>query len=390
MTEMNAFEAPRGGAGRPLESSPMTSLLDTSSGSVRRLQRMGAVTVGVSLPRTWVSERDLGVGSPVVVKLVSNGAIVIRSPSGADARVRAQIEVESGPPPEHLFRRLIGSYLRGAEEFIVHQEGGLAPTTRTTVRTFQRRTVHPQIVFEDRENIVLRDVSNGANLGIPVLLRRMFQVVLEMHEDAAKTWQTGSAPSDESMETRDDEVDRYAWLIERTLALRLRDDPGGTSLGGPFEGPLPVFLLTRCLERIADHAVILADNGGHLRESSMPAPTIRALTGYHRQVLDQLRAAFSVAEHPDAKVANEVLDGATALEATHATLAGRFLTPSTPSTLPAAALTSLGLILQSIDRTTAYARDIAQIGLGRGDVEIPVPPPRVSIPTPRFARPLAP
>jgi phosphate uptake regulator len=144
------------------------------------------------------------------------------------------------------------------------------------------------------------------------------------------------------------------------------------------------------LERIADHAVILADNGGHLRESSMPTPTIRALTGYHRQVLDQLRAAFSVAEHPDATVANEVLDGATALEATHATLAGRFLTPSTPSTLPAAALTSLGLILQSIDRTTAYARDIAQIGLGRGDVEIPAQPPRVSIPTPRFARPMAP
>ncbi|MCI4319180.1 MAG: hypothetical protein L3K23_03480 [Thermoplasmata archaeon] len=387
---MNAFEAPRGGAGRPLDSSPMISVNESASGSVRRLQRMGAVTVGVSLPRTWVSERDLGVGSPVVVRLVSNGAIVIRSPSGADARVRAQIGVENGPPPEHLFRRLIGAYLRGAEEFVVHQDGGLSPTSRTTVRTFQRRTVHPQIVFEDRENIVLRDVSNGASLGIPVLLRRMFQVVVEMHEDAEKTWQSSGLATEESMETRDDEVDRYAWLIERTLALRLRDDPGGTSLGGPFDGPLPVFLLTRCLERIADHAVILAENGAHLRESSIPPATLRALTGYHRQVLEQLRAAFHVAEHPDPSAANEVLDGATALEATHATLAGRFLTPAAPSTLPAAALTSLGLILQSIDRTTAYARDIAQVGLGTREEPAVALPPQVAVSARPIARPLAP
>jgi phosphate uptake regulator len=368
MTQMNAFEAPRSGAARPVEI-PLMLNNDPGSGTVRRLQRMGAVTVGVSLPRNWVSQRELGVGSPVVVKLISNGAIVIRSPTGADARVRAQIEVETGPPPEHLFRRLVGAYLRGAEEFVVHQDGGLVSTTRSTVRTFQRRTVHPQIVFEDRENIILRDVSNGANLGIPVLLRRMFQVVLEMHEDAAKTWQSAGSQGEEPMEARDDEVDRYAWLIERTLALRLRDDPGGASLGAPFEGPLPVFLLTRCLERIADHAVILAEHGGRLRESSMPASTLRALTGYHRQVLDHLRAAFAVAEHPDPSVANEVLDGATALEATHTTLAGRFLTPAVPSSLPAAALSSLGLILQSIDRTTAYARDVAQIGLGHCDVE---------------------
>jgi phosphate uptake regulator len=349
---------------------------ESDSESVRRLQRMGAVTAGVSLPRTWVSERGLGVGSPVTVRVLSSGAVVVRSPDDEEERIRTVLHVNEGPPPEHLFRRLIGAYLRGTEEFVVNEPNGISSTTRATVRTFLRRTIHPQIVYEDRDTLVLRDVTKGANLGLPVLLRRMLEVVIAMHEDAGRSWQGVGPTNDEPMETRDDEVDRYAWIIERTLALRMHEDSSTPGIGGTFNGPLPVFLLVRSLERIADHAVILSEQGARLGEAAVSPAVSRALTSYHRQALDNLRSAFAIAEKPEATLANEILDAATALEATHGTLATRFLTSSGSSALPAAAVTALGLALQSIDRTTAYARDIAQLGLsgsetaGRGSPEL--------------------
>lgn len=326
---------------------------------------MGAVTVGVSLPRDWVSERDLVVGSPVGVRIGSGGAIVIRPVASEPTRIRGEIEVAHGAPPEHLFRELVGLYLRGVEQFVVTAPGGLDPETRATVRAFQRRTLHPQIVFEDRERMVLSDLVEGASLALPVLLRRMFQVVVGMHEDAERSWTAHGALPAEPMETRDDEVDRYAWLVERTLAVRLRDSVEVDRERGALGAPLSAFLLSRCLERIADHAVLLADHGARLREASIPASATRAISTYHRQAVDHLRSALSVAERPDPATANEVLDAATALEATHAALMERLVSGEPSRSLPTSAVAAVGFILQSIDRTIAYARDIAQLGLSR-------------------------
>lgn len=326
---------------------------------------MGAVTVGVSLPRDWVSERELVVGSPVGVRVGSGGSIVIRPVASEATRIRGEIEVAPGAPPEHLFRELVGLYLRGVEQFVVTAPSGLDPATRATVRAFQRRTLHPQIVFEDRERMVLADLVEGANLALPVLLRRMFQVVVGMHEDAGKSWTApGSTPS-EPMETRDDEVDRYAWLVERTLAVRLRDAVEIERERGTLGSPLSAFLLSRSLERIADHAVLLAEHGARLRESTVPASVTRAISTYHRQAVDHVRSAFSVAERPDPRTANEVLDAATALEATHAALSERLVSGELSRALPVSAVAAVGFVLQSIDRTIAYARDIAQLGLNR-------------------------
>ena len=41
----------------------------------RRLQRMGAVTVGVSLPREWVGRRGLAAGHPVFVRSLPDGSL---------------------------------------------------------------------------------------------------------------------------------------------------------------------------------------------------------------------------------------------------------------------------------------------------------------------------
>lgn len=104
----------------------------------------------------------------------------------------------------------------------------------------------------------------------------------------------------------------------------------------------------------------------------MPAAITRAITSYHRQAIDHLRSAYGVAERPDPATANEVLDAATALEATHVALAERLVGGDGVRSLPAPAVAALGFVLQSVDRTIAYARDIAQLGLGRDGDAVPL------------------
>lgn len=325
----------------------------------RRLQRMGAVTVGVSLPREWVGQHQLTVGSPVYLQPLPDGSLVVRSRAADDERRVAEITVRADRPREHLFRRLIAAYLDGAQEFRVREPGGLTLETRSVARAFARRTIQPEIVSEEDGLLVLRDVSRGGDLALVPLLRRMHQVVLRLQEEAIGIVSNPHRAPSAEWAARDDEVDRHAWLIERILALRAvraRGEPAVTQ----------TLLLVRSLERTADHAVLIAEHGGRWGETSPPGRLVRTVLDFHAQARRFLAEAFAAAMDGDAEAANDLLDTGEALHTQYQTLIESVLARRTTPPLPEAGRTELALLLQSIDRTIAYSEDLAEAGLDSG------------------------
>ncbi len=331
----------------------------------RRLQRMGAVTIGVSLPKPWVARHRLGVGSPIKLRALADDSILLRAEPPHPGGLGAVVAVDRTASPEHLFRDLVGSYISGAHEFEILEPGGLRPETRQIVRTFARRTLQIEIVSEDAERLVLRDVSRGGDLALGPVLHRMFQVVLDLQRQAGAAWGESEPTEAVSLGLRDDEVDRYAWLVERVLALRLAPETLGEYPQTAEGHPLHALLLTRYLERIADHAVKIADVHARLGGARLPPRLTSALRDLHGQILRALEAAVEVAEHPDSARANEVIDTTEALHQTQETLREGLLARARPADLTPAAAAGLGLVLESLDRTVAYAQDIAEIGLDR-------------------------
>jgi phosphate uptake regulator len=326
---------------------------------------MGSVTVGVVLPKSWVGERGLAPGSPVEVRTLRDGALLVRAPEPDGGRDTCTIPVPSNTPPEHLFRQLVAAYLGGATEVVLVEPGGITAETRSIARVFGRRTVQPEVVSDEGDVLVLRDISAGPELALPLLLRRMFQLVHEMQKTAGGFLDPNQRADLGSLAQRDDEVDRQAWLVERTLVLRLDPLRLGEGEAIPRHDPLSPLLLARALERIGDHAVILGENAARLAECPVPEAVTSALRAYHRQALDYLTSAFDVVEHPEVDGANDLIDTGEALLAAHASLTESFLVRDGAPELSPLSSACLGLVLQSIDRTAAYAQDIAQVGLDR-------------------------
>ncbi len=325
---------------------------------------MGVVTIGVSLPREWVGRRNLGVGSPVYLEPLADGSLVVRDRPDPDEPRVAQINVRVDRPREHLFRQLIAAYLDGAKEFHIREPGGVSAETRATARAFARRTIQPEIVSEDGDHLFLRDVSRGRELDLSPLLKRMHQVVSRLQEEAEGTF-TGArreAPGD--WPNRDDEVDRYAWLVERILTLKSTSPSGGAPV--PFGSIPQVLLLVRSLERTADHAVLIAEHGARWAETS-PAPRlVRAVKDLHDQARQLFARAFRAALDGDTGSANDLLDAGEALHTHYRTLVESMLTHLGGPPIPEAGRVELALLLQSIDRTVAYSEDIAEAGLDSG------------------------
>jgi phosphate uptake regulator len=326
---------------------------------------MGSVTVGVVLPKAWVGERGLAPGSPLEVRTLNDGALLVRAPESDGGRDTCTIPVPPNTPPEHLFRQLVAAYLGGATEVVLVEPGGVTADTRSIAKVFGRRTIQPEIVNDEGEVLVLRDISAGPDLSMPLLLRRMFQMVHEMQTTAGGFLDPTHPVDLGGLSQRDDEVDRQAWLVERTLVLRLDPRRWGEGDPVPRHDPLSPLLLARALERVGDHAVILGENAARLSECPVPESISSALRAYHRQALEYLASAFHAVEHPEVDRANDLIDTGEALLAAHATLWESFLVRDGAPELTPLASACLGLVLQSIDRTAAYAQDIAQVGLDR-------------------------
>jgi phosphate uptake regulator len=358
---------PRAEAAAPRPNRPPVLAEPGSEVEERRLHRLGSVSVGIALPRQWVTRHGLRSGGAVFVSTRPDGTILVRDGRDLPASATAQLHVASGATPEHLFRQLLRAYLSGAQRFEVSEPAGLSPATRGAVLDFVRRTIRPEVVSDDGDQIVVADVSRGADLAVGPVLRRMAQVVLERIRFAGKSWVDTAAVHSDDWRARDDEVDRHAWLIERILVLRPWPEAGPGGFPSALSETFAPLVLARSLERAADHAVLIAERGSRLREANLPETAYRALTSYHRQVVDHLELACRVAEARDPTDANLVVDAGEALHETAAALRERFWTRSGSSTLPPSVIANLGLLIESLDRITAYAQDIAQLAVPPSD-----------------------
>jgi len=276
-------------------------------------------------------------------------------PADATGGVQAILQAGRGEPSEHLFRRLLGTYLAGAREFVIRERPTIGPGTREVVRTFCRRTRQPEIISDEAGALHLRDLAFESPIPLDQRILRMGRLVIDFHREAVDSWSHLPFLEDGYWERRDDEIDREAWYIERVAAIRL------AAMGRGAEW-LGLWTTARSLERIADHAVVIGEVGRRLVDLPNGVGPVTSLRQFHRQAMEHLDGALRA---PDGATANDLLDLGDALQASGRALSDRLLPAVGGGSMPPATAAAVTRVLESIGRTVAYAQDIAQVALDR-------------------------
>ena len=274
-------------------------------------------------------------------------------PPAPDRSPTATIPVSRGEPSEHLFRRLLGAYLAGAREFVLRERPTVTARTREVVRTFCRRTRQPEIISDEAGVLRLRDLAYESPVPLAQRVGRMGRIVADFHRDAVASWSHLPLGEDGQWERRDDEIDREAWYLQRLAAIQIEAGTDGTRVLGPWT-------VARSLERIADHAVVLAEAGRRLVDLPQGSSTLVSLRQFHEQAMAHLEGVLA---STDEASANDLLDMGEALAASGRSIADRLLPPVNGVSMPPATAAAVARILESIGRTIAYAQDIAQVTL---------------------------
>ncbi len=325
---------------------------------IRRVQKTGASTMTVSLPKDWIVANSIKPGTPVAVRVLNDGTVSI-DPRMHEEREESRkvIMVDENETKEHLTRKLIGAYLAGYNVIEVRSKGRLDLDLKHGVKEISRMVIGPEVIEETSNTIVLHDLSDPVELPQEKCVRRMHLIVDSMHKDAIASLKDQDAALAQDVIDRDADVDRLYWMAVKQYNLILKDRKLGEKIGVDiFEG-MSLMLVARGVERIGDHAEKIAHHSLILTESHSKITDVGEIGDLSDQAIRILDKAMQAFFLKDIESANGIIDQGDELVQNCQNIGVNSRSPTNASVV---AKTS---ILDSITRTAMYAMDIAEIAI---------------------------
>ena len=326
----------------------------------RRIQKTGGSTFIISLPKSWVMARGLHAGDVLLFTPRSDGSLTVYAEQTERAETsRAIVPISNSMESEHLFRLLVAEYIAGAPLLEIRTEGRMNARTRDVIRGFTQRMIGPEILEETADAVVVQDVVGANPLPIPSVIRRMHQMVRAMQVDAMAAFHAQDASIAKDVIERDWEVDRLHWFVEKQVTTALRDARSLTAVGLTLPECATYLLASRTLERIADHAVRIAETVSVLGKETPPASLLTPLDQMAASAASALSDALDALEKRDVARANAVVDSAKRVTKERDKILREL------STKRGRLAVGIAYVLESLERSAFYASDLAEIAINQ-------------------------
>jgi phosphate uptake regulator len=327
---------------------------------LRKVQITGGSTFIISLPKTWVSQMGLKKGS--VIRITQKDDLTLcLTPEDADTQDtqrRVVINPITEDTPDSIVRRVVSSYLVGYNIIqLRNQHQRLDSGQRFSVKDFTRKKlVGTEILSDLPQDLTLQVLLSYTELSVKDALRRMSVIAASMHRDAIIALGTEDLNLAREIVAMDDEVDRFNLYIVRLLKVAVVDGHilKESGLKSPREC-LGYRLITKSVERMADHAVNIARNRLELTLSTINEDLLSELKNLSDFALEIFESSMDAVFDESYESADKVLNMAENTRKMEADILQKIVKYASLEEVPA-----FRLIVESILRTAEYGADIAE------------------------------
>jgi phosphate uptake regulator len=328
----------------------------------RKLQFTGGSTYIISLPKRWIDQNQLKKGSVIRLREEEGGLLsIIPTDTAIQQRPEeASIKVEANDPPDAVIRKTVSTYLVGYN--IIHIKGEskkqLSTKQRREIKTFSRNMlVGTEIVIDTPQELTLQVLLSYPELSVQSALRRMSIITASMQRDAITALKGLDRQHAKEVLITDNEVDRFNLYIIRQLKTAIQNPRIIKEIGlKNARDCLGYRLITKAVERTADHAASIADNVLLIKNKLEPE-TIEKLEKMSNLAVSMFENAIEALFRQDYALAESIVEKTkdiSSMEKEAVVSSQKIDVEDAPY---------LRLIIESIRRTAEYASDIAEVVL---------------------------
>ncbi|MDG6256278.1 MAG: phosphate uptake regulator PhoU [Methanomicrobiaceae archaeon] len=264
---------------------------------IRKVQISGGSSYIVSLPKNWIKQTKIQKNDPVGLIVQRDGTLLVTpNIKGEKIQKVKEFEVSTSTDQTYLLRCIIGAYIAGYDTIRIWAHARLPPFVLGLVRDFTSNAVGQEVVEETETAIVIKDLLNPSEMPFDNTLKRMSVIVKGMHEDAVTALKTGDRALAEDVISRDTDIDRLHWLIARQNNLIVSDLNLSRRMNISIGTAEEYFMISRIIERIADHSTRIAYNVIELigkTENSKISGDIEKASAYALNIFHSSMHAFN-------------------------------------------------------------------------------------------------
>jgi phosphate uptake regulator len=328
----------------------------------RKLQFTGGSTYILSLPKRWITQNQLGKGSVIKLREEEGGLLSIIPNDIATQQKpnEAYIKVTPKDSPDSVIRKTISTYLLGYNMIHIKakDQKQLSAKQRQQVKDFSRRMlVGTEIVTDTLQELTLQVLLSYPELSVQNALRRMSIITASMHKDAMTALKGLDHQQAKGVITTDNEVDRFSLYIVRQLKTAIESPRIIKEIGlQNARDCLGYRLVTKSVERTADHAANIAENVLSLKRR-LGTETLEKLETMSNIAISMFETAIEALFRQDFNLADSTI------EKTKDVISIEKEAVISSQKVDVEEAPYLRLIVESIRRTAEYASDIAEIVL---------------------------
>ncbi len=326
---------------------------------IRKVQITGGSSMMITLPKEWTEAVGLKKNDPVSLQPQSDGSLIIYT-GGHDGTVTLpskKIMADDIEDRDFLYRQLIGAYIAGHGTIELISETEINNMCISVASSFVQTAIGLEIMEESDNRIVIQDLMNPGQIRPMKSIDRMVVLVRNMLNDVLDSVSKKDNSLLNGMGERDREVDRIHWLILRQVSINQRDVTISQKQGLSLAAITRCSTVSRTIERIGDHAVLLSKNMCSLLIDDSTDVVDRAIVDAGREVISLFSDSVSTWKSKDMVSANECIKR------------GRELVEKSDriskmtDKLTGKAAISTGLIAGSVRRIAEYSMDICEVAI---------------------------
>ncbi len=331
---------------------------------LRKLQMTGGASYTVSLPKGWVKEQGLKVGDVVAVLPRPDSSLTLvaheKIPSADDKSSEVTLTASKDQDREEILRTFVAQYLAGYDVVRIRFPTSAKPDLRTYLREAARRMfVGSEIIEESKDELIVQCLSSYGDLPTPKIISRMSLISKLMLRDAVESVRSKDQALAEEVIKRDEEIDRFYLFIVRQLTMAVLNRSLIQEIGLSDPRDCLVYrVVSKSLERIADHATTIAEMSSRIDEP-LPPRLGEDLAKVSELTNTILEDSFKALAKVDGGLANGSIVSAKKIERDAESIMDKLF----DYRLNQKTVVAVRLALESLKRITEYSEDIAEMAI---------------------------
>lgn len=312
----------------------------------------------ITLPKDWADTVGLKKNDAIGLQPQPDGTLVLY-PGGKESAVAVStkvVDTDGITDRDYLYRQLVGAYIAGHYIIELRSSTELSSMATSVASSFTQTAIGLEIMEESDDLIVIKDLMDQAEMRPTKSVERMKVLARNMLNDVLGCLEERDAAGLNTMNDRDREIDRLDWLISRQVNIHQKDITISRRMGMDLCEIARCATVSRTIERIGDHAVLLAKNFRPLMESDSTGFDMDVIA-LGREVVSLFVESVGTWSSEDMSAANACIEKGEVLVGMSEELSERACGMDGKPAMAAE------LIAGSVKRIAEYSMDIAEVAI---------------------------